>query len=121
LPWLLSGPHAKVAAVGERLEELLLERGMAEAATALALQDAFGVALEHVRLATLHDLCALTAAQYRHAALEGTWSVIEAALLQPGAGQFADSDGPPLLFQDGRARMGALVAHARVEAHALVP
>lgn len=108
LPWQLSGPAPAVAAASARLEELLLDRGMAEAATALALQDAFGVALEHVRLATLNDLLALTAMQYRHAALEGAWAVIEAALLTPSGTVETRSDGPPLAWRDGRALLGSL-------------
>ena len=108
LPWQLSGPPAAVAAAGAQLEELLLDRGMAEAATALALQDAFGVALEHVRLATLNDLLALTAMQYRHAALDGAWAVIEAALLTPADTVETRSDGPPLAWRDGLAWLGTL-------------
>src|SRR5690606_13097971 len=99
---------AAVAAAGARLEALLLERGMAEAATALALQEAFSVALEHVRLATLNDLLALTAMQYRHAALEGAWAVIEAALLRPADTVATRSDGPPLAWRDRRAWLGTL-------------
>ena len=108
LPWLLAGPAPAVAAAGAQLEELLLERGMAEAATALALQEAFGVALEHVRLATLNDLLALTAMQYRHAALEGAWAVVETALLHPAEAVQSASDGPPVAWRDGVALLGTL-------------
>jgi hypothetical protein len=38
---------------------VLLETGMAEARTALAAQQAFGVAIEHARYLTLHDLAAM--------------------------------------------------------------
>lgn len=108
LPWALSGPAEAIAATGARLEELLLERGMADAATALALQDAFGARLEHVRHATLHDLCALTAAQYRHAALGGAWSVLEDALLHAAGGRFTAEDGPPVLFTGSEVLLGTL-------------
>lgn len=120
LPWQLSGPAAELATAAARLEELLLERGMVEAATALALQEAFGVALEHVRLATLHDLLALTAMQYRHAALEGTWDVVETALLRPGEACFRAADGPPLLWREGQVALGTL-AQAAWQAAGLAP
>ena len=120
LPWVLHGAADDIAAVGVQLEEVLLERGMAAAATALALQDAFGAALEHVRHATIHDLCALTAAQYRHAALLGTWELIEDALLHARHDRFSAADGPPLLGHPRGVLLGTL-DRAAWEASGLAP
>ena len=118
LPWLLTGSAEAVGAVAPHLEELLLERGMADAATALALQEAFALPLEHVRHASIHDLCALTAMQYRHAALEGSWSLLESALLHAGAERFSAVDGPPLLLRGDTVWLGTLSQPAVARAHA---
>jgi hypothetical protein len=80
LPWVLRGDRATLAPIGEQLEATLLDTGMAPADTALALQDAFAVPVEHVRYVTAHDLAALTAMQYEHAGLGALWPLLEAAL-----------------------------------------
>src|SRR5688500_15421732 len=61
LPWLVRGPADAIAAVGDVLEDVLLDTGMAAADTALAAQRGFGADTEHVRLLTLNDLAAVTA------------------------------------------------------------
>nr|MDQ3038887.1 hypothetical protein [Pseudomonadota bacterium] len=61
LPFVLRGDGA--ARAGAALEELLLDRGMAAADTALALQEGFGARIEHVRYLSLHDLAAMIAMQ----------------------------------------------------------
>ena len=83
LPFALVGEPEQVRELGQLMEERLLETGMAQAHTALEAQSGFGLALEHARFMSLHDLCALTAAQYQHAGLEPQWRLIEAALLAP--------------------------------------
>lgn len=116
LPWLLRGGREVIAKAGAAMEERLLDTGMASAATALALQEAFGAPLEHVRLMSLHDLCALTAAQYGHAGLAPLWRVIEPALLAPQAEEFVFEDGPPLLYRDGAVALGTCDVDAWVDA-----
>lgn len=88
LPFALVGESDAVRDLGRRMEESLLETGMAQAHTALEAQSGFGVALEHARFMSLHDLCALTAAQYQHAGLEPQWKLIEAALLAPESAEW---------------------------------
>ena len=88
LPFALVGDAAAVREVGQRMEESLLETGMAQAHTALEAQSGFGLALEHARFMSLHDLCALTAAQYQHAGLDAQWRLIEAALLAPESSEW---------------------------------
>src|SRR5262249_53117335 len=59
LPFLLRGgadDADRVARLAQSLEEILLERGMAGAATALLAQEAFGAPIEHARYVTIHDL-----------------------------------------------------------------
>jgi hypothetical protein len=97
LPFLLSGEPARVDAVGAQLEEILLERGMVGADTALLAQDAFGARIEHARALTVHDLAALIAMQYQHQGLEPLWRVIETALLAPAEEQWLDAPPEPLL------------------------
>ena len=109
LPFVLRGPRAQVAAVGERFEQVLLETGMADARTALLAQEAFGVAVEHARYLTLHDLAALMAMQYEHAGLGAAWPLIETALLAPGEEHWLDAPPEPLVrLVGGEARIALL-------------
>lgn len=106
LPFVLGGDAGTVARVGEACERGLLERGMADAATALLVQDAFGLQVEHARYLTAHDLAALTALQYGHAGLDPLWPLVEAALLAPDAECWLDAPPEPLVrYGDGEARI----------------
>jgi len=113
LPFLLSGTPEDVDAVGEALEEVLIERGMAGADTAMQLQDGLGARVEHVRYMTLHDLAAMMALQYQHQNLDGLWPVIETALLAPEDEQWLDAPPEPLLrYSGGEVQMALLDAMA---------
>lgn len=106
LPFVLTGDIATTARVGDTFESMLMERGMAAADTALAMQSAFGLRVEHARYLTMHDLCALTAMQYEHAGLAPLWPVIETALLSPQREAWLDAPPEPLLhYADGEARI----------------
>lgn len=96
LPFVLVGDERDAQAVGQAMEEKLLDTGMTLATTALALQDAFGCKLEHARFMSIHDLCALVAVQYQHAGLEPVWRMIEVALLAPGATEWLREPGEPV-------------------------
>lgn len=101
VPFLLSGDDHTVEAVGERLESVLLETGMAQADTALLAQTAFGAQVEHARYMTLHDLAAMTAMQYDHGGLGPLWPVIETALMAPAEEYWLDAPPEPLLRYAG--------------------
>ena len=101
VPFVLHGQAADVAAIGRAMEEVLLETGMAQAATALHAQQAFSGALEHVRYLSLNDLLAMTAMQYEHAGIAPLWPLIEAALLTPGCEEWLDAPPEPLLRWTG--------------------
>lgn len=102
MPWLLRGEREQIAEIGARLEQDLLDRGMAGPEFALELRDLLGFPIRHVRHLTLYDLCALTCAQYEHAGLGGIWQVIEAALLAADREQSATlSDGSTLHYRAG--------------------
>ena len=106
LPFLLRGEAAVAQAVSEVFEAELLDAGMAEADTALLLQDAFGARIEHARSLTLHDLLAMVALQYEHLGLAPLWPLIETALLSPGHEALLDVAPEPLLrYVDGGVRM----------------
>ncbi len=106
LPFLLTGEARAAHAVAERLEALLLDRGMAQADTALYAQTAFGARVEHARYLTVHDLAAMTALQYRNQGLEPLWGVIETALLAPGHEAALDAPPEPLLrYANGEAHI----------------
>ena len=112
LPFVLDGDADVVAAVSARFEADLVEEGMAGAGTALAMQEAFGMQVEHARYLTVHDLCAMTALQYEHVGLEALWPVLETALLSPAREAWLDAPPEPLLrYADGTVRM-ALFAPA---------
>ena len=111
MPILLAGDGA--AAAGEKLEAVLLDRGMARAETALMAQEAFASRIEHARFLTAHDLAAMTALQYQHMGLEPLWPLIETALLAPHAEAWLDAPPEPLIrLIDGEARIALFSDHA---------
>ena len=121
LPWLVRGDAARIAAVGDVLETVLLDTGMAAADTALAAQQGFGVDVEHVRLLTINDLAAMIAMQYDHAGLAPLWPLIEVALLAPTGEQWLDAPPEPLArYADGGVRIAMLDADAWAE-HGFAP
>ena len=115
LPFVLQGEG--IEAVAAVLEAELLDRGMASAGFALALQDGLGASIEHARLLSLHDLLAMTALQYENAGLAPLWTLLEAALLQPDAEAWLDRAPEPLArYGDGEVRialMDPVAWHAR--------
>lgn len=98
LPFVLSGPGERIAAVQEALETELMERGMAGAATALHAQEVFATAIEHARYMTLHDGVAMMAMQYGHNGLEALWPLIETALFAPQQSVWLDAPPEPLVY-----------------------
>lgn len=107
LPFLLHGDAARQA--GDALEDLLLDRGMAAADTALALQDGLGAQVEHARYLSLHDLAAMIALQYRNTGLDALWPLLETALLEPDAEAWLDAPPEPLArYGDGEVRIALL-------------
>ena len=102
VPFVLGGDGAVVVQVGDAFERELLERGMAGAATALAAQASFGLAVEHARYLTVHDLAAMTALQYEHAGLAPLWPILETALLEPDGSLWLDAPPEPLVHYSER-------------------
>lgn len=104
LPLLLTCEGA--ARVGEQLENLLVDRGMARAETALLAQESFAARIEHARYLTVHDLAAMTALQYEHMGLAPLWSLIETALLAPNTDAWLDAPPEPMVYlKQGEARI----------------
>lgn len=101
VPFVLHGQAEDVAAIGRAMEEVLLETGMAQAATALHAQREFATPLEHARYLSLNDLLAMTAMQYEHAGIAPLWPLIEAALLTPEHEEWLDAPPEPLLRWTG--------------------
>lgn len=120
VPFVLSGATDVVARVGDTFERELLERGMAGADTALAAQEAFGLAVEHARYLTVHDLAAMMAMQYEHAGLAPLWPLLETALLEPDGEAWLDAAPEPLVrYAQGEARIAMFTPaawHARYAA-----
>lgn len=104
LPFVLRGDAAAVA--GAQLEDVLLDRGMAAADTALALQEGFGARIQHVRYLSLHDLAAMIAMQYANVGLVPLWTLLETALLEPHTEAWLDGGQEPLArYADGEVRI----------------
>jgi hypothetical protein len=84
IPFCLQGPLEALERASAELEEKLMEQGLADARTALMLNQALAAfckrAPEHARLMTLNDLAAMCAAQLDNMELAPVWSVIESAL-----------------------------------------
>lgn len=117
VPFLLRGDARIAARVGGTLEEILVDRGMAGAATALFAQQAFGARIEHARYLTIHDLCAMMALQYEHAGLAPLWPLLESALLAPAAEAWLDAPPEPLAhYVDGGVRIAMFDIDAWTEA-----
>ena len=112
VPFVLSGPATSIAQLQSKLEEDLMERGMAGANTALLAQELFSVAIEHARYMTLHDLVALIAMQYQHNGLELVWPIIETALLAAQQSYWLESPPEPLIyFEKNTAHIAMLDYH----------
>lgn len=106
IPFTLQGDADAVLAVGRAMEETLLETGMANAATSLFAQTAFGATLEHARYLSLHDLCAMTGMQYEHAGIGPLWPLVEAALFSPESECWLDAAPEPLArYANGEVRI----------------
>lgn len=107
LPFVLRGEAA--AAAGAALEDVLLDRGMAAADTALALQEGLGARIEHARYLSLHDLLAMTAMQYANVGLQPLWPLLETALLLPDSDVWLDAPPEPLArLTSGEVRLALL-------------
>ena len=116
LPLVLRGDVTAVAPVGDQLEQVLLDTGMASADTALFAQKAFGTQVEHARLLTINDLAAMMAMQFEHAGIAALWPLVEAALLAPDGEQWLDAPPEPLArYADGGVRMAMLDMDAWAE------
>lgn len=112
VPLVLSGPAHAIAQVQSKLEDELMERGMAGAATALLAQELFSVAIEHARYMTLNDLVALMAMQYQHNGLQPVWPIIETALFAPEQSAWLDGAPEPLIyFEKNTAHIALLDYH----------
>ena len=83
LPLAIVGASDCVSHARAILEEKLLDTGLADARTALMLNQALGCDAEHARLLTLDDLAALCAVQLEHAGLTPVWEIMEAAIFRP--------------------------------------
>lgn len=113
LPFVLGGDAAQVATVGDAFETALLETGMAAARTALAAQELFGLAVEHARYLTMHDLAAMTSLQYEHVGLSPLWPVLETALIAPADEAWLDAPPEPLVrYAGGEARIALFTPEA---------
>ncbi|MDR1076306.1 MAG: hypothetical protein LBL59_08455 [Xanthomonadaceae bacterium] len=119
LPILLSGDAETIQTVSDRMETILLDRGMAGTDTALFAQKAFGAELEHARYLTHFDLAAIIALQYQHQRLHKLWPIIETALLRPEKEEWLDQPPEPLLrYANGIVRMSLLGSHSWHARHA---
>ena len=97
VPFLLVGAEQAAMTVAAEFEQVLMERGMARADTALAAQESFEARIEHARYLTAYDLAAMMALQYQHVGLDKLWPLLETALLAPGQDAWLDAPPEPLM------------------------
>lgn len=117
LPFVLRGEGA--VAAGDLLEEVLLDRGMAAADTALLLHDGLEAQIEHARYLSLHDMAAMIAMQYANTGLEPLWQLLQTALLWPDDECILDAPPEPLArYVDGEVRIALLDPAAWRRRHA---
>lgn len=90
---LLSPDPEAVADMATRAETTFIERGQVSPATALALQQAFGLAIPHARFMTLNDLCAMLRLQLEHIGLAELWDLLDAALFTPDRCAYVQTPG----------------------------
>ena len=121
VPFVLRGAPDAVAAVAREMEENLLEKGMAQAATAFFAQRAFNAPMEHARYLSLNDLLAMTAMQYEHAGIAPLWPLIETALLAPAREEWLDAPPEPLARWDGDEVRVALMDLPAWSEHGFMP
>lgn len=128
VPFVLVGHAHDAELVGAAMERDFEEKGLADSATSLFLNEAFSIRAEHARYLTLHDLCAMTAMQYEHAGFAPLWSIIECALLSPqrdervalDGGVHIDYRGGRITLQGDAASLPYRQAAAILAAHGLV-
>ena len=93
VPFTLVGHHHDAQQIGALMERDFEDKGLADSATSLFLNEAFSIRSEHARYLTCNDLCALAAMQYEHAGFAPIWSIIECALLSPQRDERVELDG----------------------------
>jgi hypothetical protein len=83
LPLVVIGDADRMPAVRALLEDRLLDEGLVDARSARMVIEALEAPIEHARLLSRDDLCAITAANLEHAGLPSVWQVLEIALFLP--------------------------------------
>ncbi|HQW81093.1 MAG: hypothetical protein IPF83_00530 [Rhodanobacteraceae bacterium] len=101
VPFTLVGHRHDVEQISALMERDFEEKGLADSATSLFLNEAFSIRSEHARYLTGNDLCALAAMQYEHVGFAPIWSIIECALLSPERDEHAVLDGGVQLHYRG--------------------
>lgn len=92
VPWVLTGPAEQITAASQELEQVLVGRGQASAATALAVNELFGFNLVHAQYLTTNDLSAMLSLQFANVGLPELWDLLEAALYAPDEDRWTVTD-----------------------------
>jgi hypothetical protein len=102
LPMVISGPNETIAALGQEMEHIFLERGQISPQSAQWLEAAFGIRINHARFMTLTDLRAMFRLQLEHFGFLPLWELIDAALEQsPEELVVQLESGPQFSWRDG--------------------
>ena len=84
LPLVVQGPAELVSELGRAMEYRFLEEGQLSPHSALWMESAFGVSINHARLMTLTDLNAMLRLQLDHFGFLPMWELLDAALSGEG-------------------------------------
>jgi len=80
LPVVVHGPADIVEEIGQAMEYRFLEEGQLSAHSAIWLESAFGVSINHTRFMTFTDLYAMMRLQLDHFGFLPMWELLDAAL-----------------------------------------
>jgi hypothetical protein len=84
LPLVVQGPAGLVSELGRAMEYRFLEEGQLSPHSALWMESAFGISINHARLMTLTDLNAMLRLQLDHFGFLPLWELLDAALSGEG-------------------------------------
>jgi hypothetical protein len=85
LPLVVQGPAGLISELGRAMEYRFLEEGQLSPHSALWMESAFGISINHARLMTLTDLNAMLQLQLDHFGFLPLWELLDAALNGEGA------------------------------------
>ncbi len=103
MPISLIGERERIDLIYRELDAKLIETGLASASIALHLSQALSGKIVHAHWFSIHDLCAMIAAQFASIELGEAWQMMEATLFKSKQiEQVQTQQGARLIYQNGK-------------------